>query len=82
MTQINDAILAATGGPTVADGLLAFYQAGGATAAALADAERQWLRIQMPAAEGSNSDLWVQYLIGLGYAGSLDDMKLRFWSVQ
>lgn len=40
---LDDAILAATGGPTVTDGLLAYYKAGGATSNDLDDAERQWL---------------------------------------
>jgi hypothetical protein len=77
---LNDFIVTSTGGPTVNDGLLSYFKAGGATATNLADAERQWLKIQSPVAEGSNQDLWVQYLSqNLGFEGTLNDMLLQFW---
>lgn len=41
--HLNDAILAKTGGPTVADGLLAYYRANGATSLQKNDAEREFL---------------------------------------
>jgi hypothetical protein len=41
--HVTDEILRATGGPTVPEGLLAWYKAGGATSDDLDDAERQFL---------------------------------------
>lgn len=79
---LDDAILAATGGPTVTDGLLAWYQANGAVSDCLPDAERQFLRIQMPAAEGTTQDLWMEYLDGLPFTGSLSDRLLQYWTFQ
>lgn len=43
MPQIMDEILRATGGPTVPEGLLAWYKAGGAVSDDLDDAEREFL---------------------------------------
>lgn len=41
--HLNDAILAKTGGPTVQQGMLAYYLANGATSLQLNDAEREYL---------------------------------------
>ncbi len=83
---LNDAILAATGGPTVNDGLRAYYfsSMGNPPAllgAPLGDLERAFLRTQMPAAEGTTNDLWMQYLVGGGVVtvGTLNDMQRQFW---
>lgn len=78
MTTINDAILAATGGPTVSDGLLAHYQAGGATSNNVIDAERQFL-IAAGATDGQLNDMWFEQLGAAGYTGALDDRRLEFW---
>ncbi len=83
---LDDAILAATGGPTVSDGLWDyFFNAIGAPpaleAASLDDLERAYLRVQMPTEKGSNSDLWFKYLREVeGHDGTLNDMLLKFWS--
>lgn len=80
VATVNDAILLATGGPTVPDGLRAYYKAAGATGETLPDLERQFLKIQMPVADGTNQDLWSQYLSGaFGYVGSLADKLLQYW---
>ena len=80
---LNDEILRATGGPTVNDGLLAFFKAGGAAAnSTLPDAERQWLCAQQglqPSVAATNQDLWRR-LLGLTDAQSLNDGLLIFWS--
>lgn len=77
---LNDEILRATGGPTVTEGLLAYFQAGGATATNLMDAEHQWLKIQTPAGQGTNQDLWMDYLgLALGLDGTLNDRLLQYW---
>ena len=75
---LNDAILAATGGPTVNDGLRAYYIAGGATAGTLNDLERQFL-IANGGVSGTNQDMWMALLSGQGYTGTLNDMMLQFW---
>lgn len=77
--HINDHILAATGGPTVNDGLLAWYKARGATSNNLIDAEREFL-LARGVADGHLSDMWFKYLGGLGHTGSLSDRKYQFWS--
>ena len=80
MPTLNDAILRATGGPTVNDGLRAYYNTQGIPYGALNDMERAFLRVQMPTAEGTTNDLWMQYLTDvLGYTGTLNDMQLQYW---
>jgi hypothetical protein len=77
VTHINDDILAVVG-PQLNDGLLAYYRANGATASQLNDAEYQFL-IAQGAAPAHVNDMWVEYLTGLGYTGTLDDMRKAFW---
>lgn len=77
--NINDAILATTGGPTVNEGLLAYYQANGATSPQLNDAEREFLLVQ-GAAPAQINDMWFEMLRGLGLTGALSDMQLEFWA--
>lgn len=78
---LNDAILAATGGPTVNDGLRAYYNAQGVPYGSLDDMERAFLRIQLPIATGTTNDLWMQYLSGtFGYTGTLNDMQRKYWN--
>ena len=72
---LNDAILAATGGPTVNDGLMSYYGGVGA----LRDRERAWL-LANGGVSGTNQDLWMQALLGAGYTGTLNDMQFSFWS--
>lgn len=76
--QLNDCILAATGGPTVPDGLLAYYRANGATSANRVDAEGEFLAAQ-GFGTGDLGDRWYAYLGSLGYTGSLNDRLLAFW---
>jgi hypothetical protein len=79
VTTLNDAILAATGGPTINDGLRAHYLAGGATGGDLNDLERQYL-LANGATGGALEDLWLQALTAAGYTtGSLNDRLLAFW---
>lgn len=78
MSQINDAILAATGGPTVPDGLLSFYQSLGATSGQLNDAEYEFLLSQGVSPAHIN-DMWFTYLRAKGYTGALDDMLAAWW---
>lgn len=84
MSTLNDEILRATGGPTVNDGLRAFFLANGATAGTLNDLERQYLKVVFPAgaAAASNNDLWMGYLATLGHTGALNDRLLQFWLTQ
>jgi hypothetical protein len=77
MTTLNDAILTTTGGPTVNDGLAAWY--GKLATETLQDAERRWLIDNSGFSTGTNNDLWMQGLTALGYTGSLNDMLVRFW---
>ncbi len=81
---LDDAILAATGGPTVNDGLRAwFIDQGAPDLGSLDDIERAFLRIQMPVfPEHSTSDLWFEYTGTLGYTGDLNDRKLQYWVAQ
>jgi len=74
--QINDCILAATGGPTVNDGLAAYY--GKTADESLNDAEYRWLGEQGATALQLN-DRWFEFLTGRGYVGSLNDMKETYW---
>ena len=81
MSALADEILRATGGPTVNDGLFAWYGAQGGVGSALADRERSLL-LSKGAFTGTNSDLLYQWLRSLGHTGSLDDMRLQFWTAE
>jgi len=48
----------------------------------LNDAERRWLLSQGATSSGSNQDLWVQFLKGEGYTGSINDMLKKYWLAQ
>lgn len=79
MSQLNDCILSATGGPTVNEGLLAWYQAGGATSNALNDAAYEFL-VAQGVTPGHINDMWRAYLLTLGIPdGSLSDMLNVYW---
>ena len=78
MSALQDAILAATGGPTVPDGLLSHYKTNGATAGALPDAEREFL-LAGGAQPAQLQDMWMDALGAAGYTGAVQDRKLAFW---
>lgn len=87
MSTLNDEILRATGGPTVNDGLRAWFLSHGATGPATAplnDLERQFLQAANvgPGDEGTNNDLWMKILDTSGYNGTYNDKLLQFWSAQ
>ena len=77
MTTLNDAILAATGGPTVNDGLRAWF--GATSAETLNDAELRWLKSRPGVTTTTINDAWMQYLGALGYTGTLNDRLLQYW---
>lgn len=78
MTHINDAILAATGGSTVNEGLASWFVK--TPDLSLQDAEKRWLFSKpIVLVEASIQDMWKVYLESLGYSGSLNDMKLSYW---
>jgi hypothetical protein len=74
---LSDAIMVATGGPTINEGLWRFY---GGTATTLAEREAAWLRSRtgLPVT-CSNNEMWMQFLLASGYTGTLNDMLLQFW---
>jgi len=76
MSQINDAILLATGGPTINDGLATYY--GKLSDESLQDAEFRFL-VDNGVAPGQLNDMWLQVLNDNGFEGSLDDARLAFW---
>lgn len=80
--SMMDAILGTTGGPTINDGLLAFYLANGATSGNLADAEREFL-VARGVSTSHRADMWYEFLTGivsLTLTGNVNDMKLEWWS--
>lgn len=81
MQTLNDAIRAATGGPTVNDGLRAWYIAGGAVGTTLNDLERSWLSIRT-ANTGTLADMWMAFLGASGYTGTLNDRLRAYWAAQ
>ena len=78
MTTLNDEILRATGGPTVNDGLRAWYSAlPGET---LQDAELRWLLAQVSVIKATTiNDAWIE---GTPGPGTIDDRQLAYWSAQ
>ena len=77
---VGDAILVVTEGPTTNDGLMAWFAAQGAVGTTLQDLERDFLLAQAGTTDGTNNDLWMQYLTELGYTtGTLNDRQLAFW---
>jgi hypothetical protein len=57
---------------------LAYYRASGVTTTNLTDAENRFLNAA-GFTSGSNEDRWKNYLLSLGYSGSVDDMLPLFW---
>lgn len=86
MGTLNDEIIRVTGGPTVSDGLRSFcIDNGGATVAAvvaaggtLNDILRAFLNFN-GVTYGPLNDMWVQFLAGLGFVGTRDDMEYQWW---
>jgi hypothetical protein len=73
---LNDLILSVTGGPSVNEGLFAYF---GGTATTLQDRERAWLEGKT-AVRGPIEDMWFDYLYNVrGYSGDRNDMEYRFW---
>ena len=77
---LNDAILRATGGPTVNEGLYSWFN--GAPPETLNDAMLRSLRGVSSLPNGSLEDCWMEYLRILGYSGTLNDRLLQYWSAQ
>lgn len=76
MGSLNDLILQATGGPTINDGLSAWFNK--TSNESLQDAERRFL-LAATGAEGTSNDLWLAYLRSLGLTGALNDMLRQYW---
>ena len=79
--NINDAILKATAGPTLNEGLLAWYRGNGATSYDIQDAENEFLTARSAPA-GQIADRWFAYLGTLTYTGSLDDRRYQYWTAR
>jgi hypothetical protein len=78
MSHINDNILAATGGPTVNDGLVDWY---GQLNGSINDAENLWLKQRpYPITSAHSNDMWYQFLRADGYTGALSDMLAQYWA--
>ena len=76
MTTLNDAILVATGGSTVNDGLASYYSK--TATENLQDAEYRWL-IEQGATAGQINDMWFEVLSNAGHTGTINDMLLAYW---
>ena len=84
MGTLNDEILRATGGPTVQDGLTAFYNASGIVlGGAIEDLERKYLLFSIvgtPPAKATNQDLWRIFFAEGAFVGTYNDQQLQFWT--
>jgi hypothetical protein len=78
--SVNDQIMLATGGPTINEGLSTWYSR--TASETLDDAERRWLLTQVGAVGRSTGDLWYTVLRAAGHTGSLNDMKLAYWTTE
>ncbi len=78
--SVNDEILRATGGPTINDGLMVWF--GRLKDETLQDAEQRWLKGGDGAVGESINDLWYTFLRAALFTGSLNDMKLSYWTAQ
>ncbi len=81
VAQVNDNILLVTGGPSVTDGLLSYYQANGATSGSIKDAAYEFL-LARGAADTSVIDMWTAFLTGVAgiTPGTVRDMKAQWWA--
>jgi len=76
---LNDLILSKVGGKNINTGLVDYYRMNGATSFVLPVAERQFLLSKGLSDEGATNDLWMEYLGGLGFNGTIDDRLYRYW---
>jgi hypothetical protein len=79
MGQVNDDTVIVTVTPGYQTGLLAYYQANGATSNDLRQAEYEFLLTQ-GAIAAHKQDMWFAFLTGKGFVGSLSDMLQQFWA--
>ena len=81
MITLDDAILRATGGNSVEDGLAAYYLAGGATGSTPDELSRSYAMSRAVGVDpnATTDDIWMTYLGNLGFSGSLDDRLLQYW---
>lgn len=77
--QVNDEILRATGGPTINDGLSTWFAR--TSTESLNDAEYRWL-LAKPTVAATINDMWFEFLRTSLFTGSLNDMKLAYWTAQ
>lgn len=78
---IQDEIRRATGATTVNDGLSAHFSR--TTSESLQDAESRFLLAQVAVTSlASIADMWHTFLRAAGHTGSINDMKLQYWSLQ
>jgi len=84
MGTITDEVLRATGGPTVQDGLRAFYIGAGVTGGgAIEDLERKYLILSIVGPippRATNQDLWRIFFAEGAFDGTYNDQQLKFWS--
>ena len=74
--HINDAILQATGGATINEGLASWFSK--TADESLQDAEARWLFSHPRVTELTTlNDMWYQFLSGTGH---IDDLKLQYWT--
>lgn len=79
MGTLNDEILRVTTGPTVNDGLKAFYLSRSAAGTTLPDLEASYLKLQAGVTPGPISDMWMQYLGLKSYSGTINDRQYTWW---
>lgn len=80
--QINDNILAVTGGSSVTDGMMAFLALHGATSDAIKDATHEFL-LARGVPDSSSTDMWRTFLGGVGgiTPSTVKDMKAQWWAL-
>lgn len=79
MGTLNDEILRATGGPTVQDGLRAYFSA--TAQETVQDAELRFLQAQVGVTTATTiADAWAQFLSAT--PGTLNDKQLAYWTAQ
>lgn len=79
--SVQDEILRATGGPTIAAGLSTWFTR--TSSESVQDAEHRWLLEQVQVTKGgSNKDMWYQLLRALGFTGGMGIMTLEYWRGQ
>jgi hypothetical protein len=86
---LNQEILRATGGPTVNEGQLKWFQNHGAAGfTTFNDAERKFLQVASAEPVGTTlsvAEMWRKLLVAgayMGAAGTLNDGMLAYWTAQ